>query len=135
MRAIRDYDRAFWKRWTGYHARSRVKAKLRCLKAFGKRIAARDPDCQTAELHIRSALMNRFSALGTAEIKPWHDLRGIREVTLQAGLLQQCRLSACLGHRIGDEGGEPQMDDLPQPPAPSLCPRRQATGAGVPAEQ
>ncbi|MEI4231660.1 hypothetical protein, partial [Roseovarius sp. D22-M7] len=26
------------------------------------------PDCQTAEIHIRIALMNRFSALGTAEI-------------------------------------------------------------------
>ncbi|KAA0916012.1 IS5/IS1182 family transposase, partial [Aquicoccus porphyridii] len=26
------------------------------------------PDRQTAEIHIRIALMNRFSALGTAEI-------------------------------------------------------------------
>jgi len=41
---------------------------MRCLKAFGERIAARDPDLQTAEIHIRIALMNRFSALGTAEI-------------------------------------------------------------------
>ncbi|RAI52652.1 hypothetical protein DOO74_15965, partial [Rhodobacteraceae bacterium AsT-22] len=38
------------------------------LKAFGERIAARDPNRQTAEIHIRIALMNRFSALGTAEI-------------------------------------------------------------------
>jgi hypothetical protein len=36
------------------------------LKAFGERIAARDPDRQTAEIQI--ALMNRFSALGAAEI-------------------------------------------------------------------
>ena len=62
------YGRAFWKRWTGYHARSRIPAKMRCLKAFGERIAARDPDRQTAEIQIRVALMNRFSALGTAEI-------------------------------------------------------------------
>ncbi len=41
---------------------------MRCLKAFGERIAARDPDSQTAEIQIRIALMNRFSALGTAEI-------------------------------------------------------------------
>ena len=54
---------------------------MRCLKAFGERIMARDPDpsrdiaaqCpagngQTAEIHIRIALMNRFPALGTAEI-------------------------------------------------------------------
>jgi hypothetical protein len=41
---------------------------MRCLKAFGERIAARDPDRQTAEIQIRVALMNRFSALGTANI-------------------------------------------------------------------
>ena len=68
LRATRHYGRAFWKRWTGYHARSRIEAKMRCLKAFGERIAARDPDRQTTEIHIRIALMNRFSALGTAEI-------------------------------------------------------------------
>ena len=41
---------------------------MRCLKAFGERIAARHPDSQTAEIHIPIALMNRFSALATAEI-------------------------------------------------------------------
>ncbi|PSK87898.1 hypothetical protein CLV79_102390 [Limimaricola soesokkakensis] len=39
-----------------------------CLKAFGERISPRDPDRQAAEVHIRIALMSRFSALGTAEI-------------------------------------------------------------------
>jgi hypothetical protein len=68
LRATRYYGRAFWKRWTGYHVRSRIEAKMRCLKSFGERIAARDPDRQTAEIHIRIALMNRFNALGTAEI-------------------------------------------------------------------
>ncbi len=38
------------------------------LKSTGVRIAARDPDPQTAEIHIRMALMNRFNALGSAEI-------------------------------------------------------------------
>ncbi|AHD02182.1 transposase IS4 [Leisingera methylohalidivorans DSM 14336] len=41
---------------------------MRCFKAFGDRIAAKDPDGETAEMHIRIALMNRFPALGTAEI-------------------------------------------------------------------
>ena len=41
---------------------------MRRLKAFGERIASRDPDRQTAEIHTRIALMNRFSALGQAEI-------------------------------------------------------------------
>ena len=59
LRATRHYSRAFWKRWTGYHARSRIEAKMRCLKSFGERIAARDPDRQTAEIHIR--ILRRLS--------------------------------------------------------------------------
>ena len=68
LRATRHNGRAFRERWTGYHARSRIETKIRCLKAFGERIAARDPDRQTAEIPIRLAPMNRFSALGMAEI-------------------------------------------------------------------
>ena len=41
---------------------------MRCLTAFGKRIAERDPDRQTAETHIRVAVINRFNVLGTAEV-------------------------------------------------------------------
>ena len=41
---------------------------MRCLKAFGERIAARHPDSQTAKIHIPIALINHFAALGTAEI-------------------------------------------------------------------
>jgi len=45
---------------------------MRCLKASGERIAARDPDRQTAEIQITVALTNRFPALGTAEIVDFH---------------------------------------------------------------
>lgn len=41
---------------------------MNCLKAFGERIASRDPDRQTAEVQIRIAIMNKYNALGTAEI-------------------------------------------------------------------
>lgn len=42
---------------------------MQCLNAFGEGFAARDPDRQTAEIQIRVALlMNRFPALGKAEI-------------------------------------------------------------------
>ena len=68
LRATRHHGRALWNRWTGYHVRSRIEAQMRRPKAFGERIASRDPDRQTAEFHTRIALMNRFSALGTAEI-------------------------------------------------------------------
>ncbi len=69
LKATQRLGRAAWKRWSGYHARSRIEAKMRCLKSFGERIASRDPDRQTAEVQIRVALMNRFNALGTAEIE------------------------------------------------------------------
>ena len=42
---------------------------MRCLKAFGERIASRDPDRQAAEVQTRIALINRFNALGSAEIE------------------------------------------------------------------
>lgn len=71
LRATRHYGRAFWKRWTGYHAGSSVEAKMRCQKAFGERIAARDPDCQTAEIHIRVDLINCFNAIGTPRSSAW----------------------------------------------------------------
>jgi len=48
LRATRHLGRAIWKRWSGYHIRSRIEAKMRGLKSFGERIASRDPDRQTA---------------------------------------------------------------------------------------
>jgi hypothetical protein len=48
--------------------RSRIETKMRCLNAFGERIAPRHPDSQTADIQIRVAHINRFNALGTAEI-------------------------------------------------------------------
>ena len=39
-----------------------------CLKSYGGRIAAWDPDRQTAEIHIRVADINRFNALGVADV-------------------------------------------------------------------
>lgn len=69
LRATRHLGRALWKQWAGYHVRSRVEARMNCLKSFGERIMSRDPDRQTAEIQIRIAIMNRVSALGRAEIK------------------------------------------------------------------
>ncbi len=75
LRATRHDGRAFWKRWTGYHARSRIEADplmvckqttagqwMRCLKAFGGCIMARDPDRQTAG--IQTAVASTADRLG-----------------------------------------------------------------------
>lgn len=78
MRASQHFGRALWKRWSGYHARSRIESRMRCLKACGERIMAREPERQTAAIHIRIALMHRFSAHGTVEIVSDRSNQGIR---------------------------------------------------------
>ena len=67
LRASRRFGRAIWRNWSGYHRRSLVEAKMRCLKLLGERLSARTPSRQTVELQIRAALLNHFTALGTPE--------------------------------------------------------------------
>ena len=67
LRASRRFGRAIWRNWSGYHRRSLVEAKMRCLKLLGERLTARTSSRQTAELQIRAALLNRFTQLGTPE--------------------------------------------------------------------
>jgi hypothetical protein len=67
LRASRRFGRAIWRNWSGYHRRSLVEAKMRCLKLLGERLTARTSSRQTAELQIRAALLNHFTALGTPE--------------------------------------------------------------------
>ena len=65
LRALGRLGRKLWKKWSGYHRRSLVEAKMRCFKLLGERVMARDFDRQVAELQIRAALLNRFTQLGT----------------------------------------------------------------------
>jgi hypothetical protein len=69
LRTTRYLGPALWRKWAEYHVRSRIEARMNCLKVFGERIMSRDPDRQTAEIQTRIAIMNRFNALGTAEIE------------------------------------------------------------------
>lgn len=65
LATTRQLGRTIWKKWSGYHRRSLVEAKMRCFKLLGERIMARDFDRQVAELQIRAAILNRFTRLGT----------------------------------------------------------------------
>ena len=69
LRASRRLGRAIWRNWSGYHRRSLIETKMRCLKLLGERLMTRTSNRQTAELQIRAALLNRFTALGTPETK------------------------------------------------------------------
>lgn len=64
LRASTYLGRALWRRWSGYHLRSRVETKMNCVKGLGQRLMARDFDRQVAEVQVRAAVLNRFTALG-----------------------------------------------------------------------
>ena len=64
LRAAKYLGRALWRRWSGYHRRSRVETKMLCVKLLGQRLMARDFDRQVAEIQVRIAVLNGYTALG-----------------------------------------------------------------------
>jgi hypothetical protein len=48
LRAAKYLGHALWRRWSGYHRRSRVETKMHCVKLLGQRLMARDFDRQVA---------------------------------------------------------------------------------------
>jgi hypothetical protein len=65
LRTSKRLGRTVWRRWSGYHRRSRAETKMHCVKLLGQRLMARDFARQVAELHVRIAVLNGFNALGT----------------------------------------------------------------------
>jgi hypothetical protein len=64
LRTSKRVGRTIWRRWSGYHRRSRAETKMHCLKLLGQRLSARDFDRQVAEFQLRVAVLNSFTALG-----------------------------------------------------------------------
>ncbi len=64
VHASRYLGRTIWKRWSGYHRRSRVETKMHCIKLLGQSLMSRDFDRQVAEIQIRIAILNRYTPLG-----------------------------------------------------------------------
>jgi hypothetical protein len=68
--AQRYLGRTLWRRWSGYHRRSRVETKMHCIKLLGQSLMARDFERQVAEIQVRIAVLNRYTALGTPITEP-----------------------------------------------------------------
>lgn len=68
--AQRYLGRTVWRRWSGYHRRSRVETKMHCLKQLGQSLMARDFNRQVAEIQIRIAVLNRYTVLGIPVTEP-----------------------------------------------------------------
>ena len=64
VNAQRNLGRILWRRWSGYHRRSRVETKMHCMKFLGQSLMAQDFERQVAEIQIRIAVLNRYTALG-----------------------------------------------------------------------
>ena len=64
VRACKRFGWRLWKSWSGYHRRSLVETKMHCFKRLGERVTARTFERQVVELHVRVALLNRFSQIG-----------------------------------------------------------------------
>ena len=65
QRTSKRVGRPIWRRCSGDHRRSRVETKMHCVKPPGQRLMARDFDRQVAEVQVRVAVLNGFTALGT----------------------------------------------------------------------
>lgn len=63
VRSSKYLGRALWRQVTGYHRRSRIETKMHCVKLLGQRLSARDFDRQVAEIQVRAAILNGFTAL------------------------------------------------------------------------
>ncbi|MDW3225544.1 MAG: IS5 family transposase [Paracoccaceae bacterium] len=70
VNAQRYLGRTLWQRWSGYHRRSRVETKMHCMKLLGQSLMARDFDRQVAEIQVRIAVVNRYTAIGIAVTEP-----------------------------------------------------------------
>ena len=70
VNAQRYLGRTLWRRWSGYHRRSCVDTKMHCIKLLGQSLMARDFERQVAEIQIRIAVLNRYTALGIPVTEP-----------------------------------------------------------------
>lgn len=70
VNAQRYLGRTLWRRWSGYHRRSRVETKMHCMKLLGQSLIARGFDRQVAEIQVRIAVLNRYTDLGIPVTEP-----------------------------------------------------------------
>ncbi|THH35122.1 hypothetical protein E4Z66_14965 [Aliishimia ponticola] len=70
VEASRYLGRTLWRRWSGYHRRSRVETKMHCVKRLGESLLARDFGRRVAGIQVRITVLNRYTALGIPVTEP-----------------------------------------------------------------
>ncbi len=64
VRLCNELTTKSWKKHVGYHRRSLVETAMFRLKRLGDRLMARRFDTQVTEVHIRIAVLNKWTSLG-----------------------------------------------------------------------
>ena len=62
LTTIKHLGRAIWKRWSGYHQRNLIDTAMHRFKPLGKCLHARKLAQQAAEVHVRCAIINCWTA-------------------------------------------------------------------------
>ncbi len=70
LRASKYLGRALRRRRSGYHRRGRAESKMTCIKLLGQSLTARDFERHVAELQVRIAVLNGYTALGIPVTRP-----------------------------------------------------------------
>ncbi len=82
LKACHRLGRSIWKKWSGYHRRSLAATKTHGFKRLGDRVMARTFERQVVsrvvELHVRVALLNRFTQLGRPTTVPVAAMASLR---------------------------------------------------------
>ena len=64
LKACHRLGRSIRKKWSGYHRRSLAETKMHGFRRLGERVIARTFERQVVALHVRVALLHRFTQLG-----------------------------------------------------------------------
>ena len=70
LRACQRLVRGIWKKWNGYKRCSLMETKMHCFKRMGEREMVKTFALQVTKLHVRVALLNRFTQLGRPTTVP-----------------------------------------------------------------
>jgi hypothetical protein len=119
LRASEYLGRAIWRKWSGYHRRSRAETKMHCVKRLGQSLMARDFDRQVAELQVRAAVPNGYTALGIPVTEPVGQVRpGKGEVRASRALHNKAhrrRLRHPARHAVLRQDVPETLDRIPRP--------------------
>ncbi|MFC0281738.1 transposase, partial [Falsigemmobacter intermedius] len=95
LRTCKRLGRSIWRNWSRYHRRSRVETKMNCIKQLGQRLMAKAFDRQVAEVQVRVAILNRFTALGTPITAAVACLHGGKGLFTQKSIYATCITAPC----------------------------------------